>query len=240
MTKPIVVSTFYHFAHLPDYQLWQPKLKALCDAWQLRGTILLAAEGINATIAGSREGIDIVVNFIKADPRFQTMETKEGRTDIIPFGRMKVRLKKEIIKLGIAGLDPLGEGGEYVDAKDWNDLISDPDVLLIDTRNEYEVEMGTFVGAIDPHLDSFGEFPQYVETHVQPYPPKKIAMFCTGGIRCEKASAYMKQKGFREVYQLKGGILKYLEVIPPDRSLWRGKCFVFDERVAVDHSDFQF
>ncbi|MCS6958507.1 MAG: rhodanese-related sulfurtransferase [Pseudanabaenaceae cyanobacterium SKYGB_i_bin29] len=239
MTKPIVVSTFYHFAPFSDYQEWQPKLKELCDAWQLRGTILLAAEGINATIAGSREGIDRVVNFIKSDDRFKTMETKEGKTDIIPFGRMKVRLKKEIIKLGIPSLDPLAQGGEYVDAQAWNDLISDPEVVLIDTRNEYEVEMGTFKGAIDPHLDSFGEFPQYVETHLKPNPPKKVAMFCTGGIRCEKASAYLKQQGFSEVYQLKGGILKYLEVVPPQKSLWRGKCFVFDERVAVDHSDFQ-
>ncbi|MCA1903506.1 MAG: hypothetical protein CV045_00840 [Cyanobacteria bacterium M5B4] len=236
--KPIVVCTFYHFVPLPDYQKLQVQLKQLCDQWQIKGTILLAKEGINSTIAGTREGIDGVINFLRQDDRFRTMETKEGMTDIIPFGKMKVRLKQEIIRMGIEDIDPLQQRGTYIEPKDWNDLISDPTVLVIDTRNQYEVELGTFVGAVNPELDSFGEFPQYVQEKIKPIAPPKVAMFCTGGIRCEKASAYLLQQGFKEVYHLKGGILQYLATIPPDRSLWQGKCFVFDERVAVDHSDF--
>ncbi len=238
MNKKIVVCSFYHFVFLPDYQNLQVQLKDLCNQWQIRGTILLAQEGINSTIAGSREGIDKVVSFLRQDDRFATMETKEGITEIMPFGKMKVRLKQEIIKLGIENLDPLGQRGIYVEAQDWNDLICESDVLVIDTRNQYEVELGTFAGAVNPELDSFSEFPKYVE-QINLSPRQRVAMFCTGGIRCEKASAYLRQQGIEEVYQLKGGILKYLETIPPHRSLWRGKCFVFDERVTVDHSDFQ-
>lgn len=238
MTKPIVICTFYHFVPLPDYHSLQDQLKQLCDQWQIKGTILLAPEGINSTIAGTREGIDAVISFLQGDDRFCTLETKEGRTDVIPFGKMKVRLKQEIIRMGVEDLNPLHQRGTYIDPQDWNDLISDPDVLLIDTRNQYEVELGTFAGAVNPQIDSFGEFPLYVQEQVKPLAPPKVAMFCTGGIRCEKATAYFLHQGFAQVYHLKGGILKYLETIPPDRSLWQGKCFVFDERGTVDHSDF--
>ncbi len=238
-TKPIVVCTFYYFVSLPDYQTLQTELKNLCDQWNVKGTIILAPEGINSTIAGSRAGIDAVLTFLRQDDRFKHMTTKESTTDIIPFGKMKVRLKKEIIKLGIETINPQQQTGIYVEPEDWNDLICDPDVLLIDTRNHYEVELGTFAGAIDPVLDSFGEFPEYVEK-LHLHRDQKVAMFCTGGIRCEKASAYLLEKGLSSVYQLKGGILQYLERIPPEKSLWRGKCFVFDERVTIDHSDFVY
>jgi UPF0176 protein len=235
--KPIVVCTFYHFVPLPDYQTLQQQLKNICQQWEVKGTILLAPEGINSTIAGLRQGIDGVLNFLRQDARFATMETKEGTTEVMPFGRMKVRLKQEIIKLGIETLTPPVQRGIYVEPQAWNDLICDPDVLVIDTRNHYEVELGTFAGAVNPELDSFSEFPQYI-ADLKPHPQQKVAMFCTGGIRCEKASAYLLEQGLTEVYHLKGGILKYLATIPPQDSLWRGKCFVFDERVTVDHSDF--
>lgn len=235
--KPIVVSTFYHFVPLPDYQTLQLQLKELCQHWEIKGTILLAPEGINSTIAGSREGIDGVLNFLRQDDRFTALETKEGTTAVMPFGKMKVRLKREIIKLGIEALSPPPQRGIYIEPQDWNELICDPDVLVIDTRNHYEVELGTFAGAVNPGLDSFSEFPEYIAA-LKPSPQQKIAMFCTGGIRCEKASAYLLEQGLKDVFHLKGGILKYLETIPPQASLWRGKCFVFDERVTVDHSDF--
>lgn len=235
LEKPekFVVAAFYHFATLEDYQEMRPVLKDFCDRHNLKGTILLAQEGINSTIAGSRAGIDVLLKYLRADPRLQHLEHKESFCDVMPFQKMRVRLKKEIVTLGVRGVDPSREVGIYVEPKDWNALIADPDVVVLDTRNYYEVKFGTFTGAIDPSLKSFGEFPDYVTENLQPQPHQKVAMFCTGGIRCEKASAYMLSQGFKEVYHLKGGILKYLEEVPPEESLWQGECFVFDDRITV-------
>jgi UPF0176 protein len=230
----IVVAAFYHFTSLSDYQDMRSPLKSFCQTHHLKGTILLAGEGINSTIAGSRSGIDALLAYLRSDPRLQTLEHKESYCDRMPFQRMKVRLKKEIVTLGVPGIDPTQIVGTYVEPKDWNALISDPDVVVIDTRNQYEVELGTFDCAIDPQLDAFGEFPHFVQQNLHPDQHQKVAMFCTGGIRCEKASAYMLKQGFKEVYHLKGGILKYLAEIPPSESLWQGECFVFDERISVE------
>jgi UPF0176 protein len=205
------------------------------QAQGVKGTVLLAQEGINGTIAGTRAGIDTVLSWLKKDPRLQDIDHKESFDDEIPFYRSKVKLKNEIVTMGVEGIDPNRTVGTHVDPKDWNDLIADPDVLLIDTRNEYEVEIGTFKGALNPHTDSFRELPEYVRQHLDPAKHTKIAMFCTGGIRCEKSTAYLKEQGFPEVYHLKGGILKYLEEVPEADSLWEGECFVFDNRVAVNH-----
>lgn len=232
----LVVAALYKFVHLPDYQALREPLLAICQAHNVKGTLLLAAEGINGTIAGERDGIDQVIAFIKADARFDNIEHKESYTDQPPFLRMKVKLKKEIVTMGVPNINPNTLVGQYVEPKDWNALISDPDVLVIDTRNNYEVEIGTFKDAINPETDSFRELPAYVEQHLDPAKHKKVAMFCTGGIRCEKSTAFMKQQGFEDVYHLQGGILKYLEEVPAEESLWQGECFVFDERVAVDHS----
>jgi len=229
----VVVAAFYHFAYFHDYETWQPLLKLFCDAHDLKGTILLASEGINSTIAGSRDAVDALFDYLHADPRFELLQHKESYCDRIPFQRMKVRLKKEIIKLGIP-VKPTQIVGTYVEPKDWNALISDPTVMVIDTRNRYEVELGTFDRSIDPNLDTFSEFPEYVRQNCDPDKHQKIAMFCTGGIRCEKASSYMLAQGFAEVYHLQGGILKYLEEVPPQESLWQGECFVFDDRISVD------
>lgn len=233
-SEQIVVAAFYHFTALPDYQDMRSPLKSFCQAHHLKGTILLASEGINSTIAGSRFGIDALLAHLRSDPRLQTLEHKESHCDRMPFQRLKVRLKKEIVTLGVPGIDPTHTVGKYVEPKDWNALISDPNVVTIDTRNQYEVELGTFEGAINPQLDAFGEFPNFVQQNLNPNAHQKVAMFCTGGIRCEKASAYTIAQGFKEVYHLKGGILKYLEEIPPSESLWQGECFVFDERISVD------
>lgn len=231
----LVVATFYKFVQLCDSADKQLSLLACCQAEAVRGTILLAAEGINGTIAGSRQGIDAVLAWLRTDPRLADLEHKESMADEMPFDRMKVRLKQEIVTLGQPNVDPTAHVGTYVDPQDWNALISDPSVTVIDTRNFYEVEIGTFKGAKNPATASFREFPQYVQTQLDPQTYPKVAMFCTGGIRCEKASAFLLSQGFREVYHLKGGILKYLEEIPPDESLWQGECFVFDQRVAVQH-----
>jgi UPF0176 protein len=233
-TEPCVVAAFYHFTDLPDYELLRNPLKEFCDAHQLRGTILLAKEGINSTIAGSRVAIDALLAYLRSDPRLQDLEHKESYCQGIPFQRMKVRLKKEIVTLGVPDIDPRHRVGKYVDPQDWNQLIIDPDVIVIDTRNNYEVEFGTFQGAINPDLDAFGEFPNYVKEQLDPQKHQKVAMFCTGGIRCEKASAYMLSQGFSEVYHLKGGILKYIEEVPKEESIWEGTCFVFDDRVSID------
>jgi UPF0176 protein len=230
----VVIAAFYHFADLHDYQEICPLLKSFCENHDLKGTILLAQEGINSTIAGCRESIDALLGYLRADPRLQNLEHKESYSDLLPFQRLKVRLKKEIVKMGVPTIDPTRTVGTYVEPKDWNALIADPTVIVIDTRNIYEVELGTFERAIDPHLEIFSEFPHYVEQNLNPDTHKKIAMFCTGGIRCEKASAYMVEQGFSEVYHLKGGILKYLEEVPPESSLWQGECFVFDDRRSVD------
>ncbi len=232
---PIVIIAFYKFAPLPDFAALQTPLLATCQAQGIYGSILLAEEGINGTVAGTRAGIDHLLAYLRADDRLRDLEAKESYAAFLPFARMKVRLKKEIVTLGVAGIDPNQEVGDYVAPQDWNTLISDPDVLLIDTRNNFEVEMGTFAGAVNPQTASFGEFPAYVQEHLNPQQHKKIAMFCTGGIRCEKATAYLLSQGFESVYHLKGGILSYLEQISPEESLWEGECFVFDERVSLAH-----
>jgi UPF0176 protein len=228
-----VVAAFYKFVRLADYAALRTPLLELCTAHSVIGTVLLAEEGINSTIAGSRAGIDAVLAWLRTDPRLTDLEHKESRASAPPFGRMKVRLKKEIVTMGVAGVDPTRVVGEYVAPEQWNELISDPDVLVLDTRNTYETAVGMFARAVDPRIATFRRFPDYVRRNLDPAQHKKIAMFCTGGIRCEKATSFMLQQGFAEVYHLQGGILKYLERIPPERSLWRGGCFVFDERVAL-------
>lgn len=231
----IVVCALYRFVELPDFhQLRQPLFNVL-DSNQIRGTLLLAREGINGTVAGTREAIDKLIAWLKSDPRLAEIDCKESYTDITPFNRTKVKLKNEIVTMGIEGIDPKRVVGTYIDPKDWNQLISDPEVLLIDTRNDYEYQVGTFKNAINPNTESFREFPQYVKEHLDPNKHTKVAMFCTGGIRCEKSTAYLKEQGFDEVYHLKGGILKYLEDVPSQETLWQGECFVFDERVTVNH-----
>ena len=230
-----VVIAFYKFVPLPDCEEMRIPLRTFCQQHGVMGTILLANEGINGTIAGSREGIDAVIAHLQSDPRFADFEWKESYHDDMPFEKMKVRLKREIVGLGVPQIDPLRKVGTYVSPEEWNALISDPDVIIVDTRNNYEVELGTFKGAIDPHTKAFREFPKFVEENLDPEKNKKVAMFCTGGIRCEKASSYLLDKGFQEVYHLQGGILKYLETIPSDESLFEGECFVFDERVTLDH-----
>ncbi|MBA1250501.1 MULTISPECIES: oxygen-dependent tRNA uridine(34) hydroxylase TrhO [Pseudomonas] len=235
MSGSIVVAALYKFVTLEDYvERREPLLTVMLDN-EVKGTLLLAEEGINGTIAGSRAGIDAVLAFLKADSRLVDLEHKESYCDEQPFYRTKVKLKKEIVTLGVPGVDPNKKVGTYVDPKDWNALISDPDVVLIDTRNDYEVGIGTFTNAVDPKTKSFREFPQYVRQNFDPSRHKKVAMFCTGGIRCEKASSFMLNEGFEEVYHLKGGILKYLEEVPQEDSLWQGDCFVFDNRVTVRH-----
>jgi len=228
-----VVVTFYKFVRLPDFAEKRDSLLSQCEAQGIRGTILLAAEGINGTIAGSRQAIDAVLSFLRSDPRLVDLEQKESYADSVPFDRMKVRLKKEIVTLGLPEIDPSDRVGTYVSPQEWNELISDPEVTIIDTRNEYEVSIGTFRGAKNPKTASFRQFPDYVRNHLDPTKHKKVALFCTGGIRCEKATSFMMAQGFQEVYHLKGGILKYLEEVPAEESLWQGECFVFDQRVAV-------
>ncbi|MDQ6954580.1 MAG: rhodanese-related sulfurtransferase [Mariprofundaceae bacterium] len=231
----IVVAALYHFTTLNDYRDLRQPIQDFCVARGIQGTLLLAREGINGTVAGKRESIDALLTFLRDDKRLQALEHKESWASDWPFYRMKVKLKKEIVTLGIEGVDPNICVGTYIEAKHWNAIISDPDVLLLDTRNDYEYEIGTFKGAVDPKTDTFREFPEYVEKNCDPRRQKKVAMFCTGCIRCEKASAYMLQQGYEEVFHLKGGILKYLEEVPEEESLWQGECYVFDDRVAVVH-----
>ena len=232
-SEPFVIATFYHFANLADYKSMRPVIIDFCNSHDLKGMILLAEEGLNSTIAGSRAGVDALLNYLRSDPRLQALEHKESDCDVMPYQKLRVRLKKELVKFGVSGIDPSREVGIYVEPKDWNALIADPDVLVIDTRNVYEVDFGTFQGAINPNLDFFYEFPKYVEENLKSNKQQKIAMFCTGGIRCEKASAYMLSQGFDEVYHLKGGILKYLAEVPTEESLWQGECFVFDDRIVI-------
>ncbi len=232
----IIVAAMYRFVALPDYQDLREPLLSFCVSRDIKGTLLLAAEGINGTVSGTREGIDALLNYLRQDPRLEAIEHKESLHETLPFYRMKVKLKKEIVTMGVEGIDPNKVVGTYVEPKDWNDLISDPDVVLVDTRNDYECAIGTFKNAINPKTTTFREFPEYVKNHLNPAEHKKVAMFCTGGIRCEKSTAYLKEQGFDEVYHLKGGILKYFEEVPEAQSLWDGECFVFDNRVAVDHN----
>ncbi|MCZ6829412.1 MAG: rhodanese-related sulfurtransferase [Gammaproteobacteria bacterium] len=231
----VVVAALYKFVTLEDFHEIREPLLDQCLAAGVRGTLLLAREGINGTIAGDRAGIDRVLDYLKADPRMADLEHQASYDDHLPFYRMKVKLKKEIVTMGVSGVDPNQRVGTYVIPKDWNELISDPEVILIDTRNDYEVGIGTFRGAVDPHTTNFREFPAYVRKHYDPQKNRKVALFCTGGIRCEKASAFMLQEGFEEVYHLQGGILKYLEQVPAEGSTWEGECFVFDNRVSVNH-----
>jgi UPF0176 protein len=231
-----LVAALYKFVRLEDYAALQQPLLEVCKASGVMGTILLAREGINGTIAGPKTGIANVLAFIRNDRRMADLEHKESRASgENPFHRMKVRLKKEIVTIGIAEVDPNDAVGTYVNPQDWNELIKDPEVVLIDTRNDYEVSIGTFKGAVNPRTVTFREFPQWVREQDRLHNKPKIAMFCTGGIRCEKASSFMIKEGFDEVYHLRGGILKYLETVPEEQSLWEGECFVFDNRVSVGH-----
>jgi UPF0176 protein len=232
---PVVVAALYRFVKLPDFAALREPLLQCMHSNEVRGTLLLAAEGINGTIASSREGIDAVLQFLARDPRLADIETKESFVDENPFYRSKVKLKKEIVTMGVEDIDPNHIVGSYVEPKDWNALLDDPEVLLIDTRNQYEVQIGSFENAVNPATSSFREFPDYVSENLDPAKHKKVAMFCTGGIRCEKSTAFLKQQGFDQVYHLKGGILKYLEEVPEAQSKWRGECFVFDNRVTVNH-----
>ncbi|MEH3022892.1 MAG: rhodanese-related sulfurtransferase [Pseudomonas oryzihabitans] len=235
MSDTIVVAALYKFVTLDDYvQLREPLLQTLL-ANDVKGTLLLAEEGINGTVSGSREGIDAVLAWLRADPRLVDIDHKESYCAEQPFYRTKVKLKKEIVTLGVPGVDPNQRVGTYVEPRDWNALVDDPEVLVIDTRNDYEVGIGSFKGAIDPQTKSFRDFPAYIREHFDPARHRKVAMFCTGGIRCEKASSFMLQEGFPEVFHLKGGILKYLEEVPAAESRWEGECFVFDNRVTVTH-----
>lgn len=231
----LVVCALYKFASLEDYQALRAPLLHTLHHNQVRGTLLLASEGINGTVAGTREGIDALLDWLRRDPRLADIDYKESFTDEPPFKRTRVKLKKEIVTMGVPGIDPAHVVGTYVSPREWNQLINDPDVLLVDTRNDYEVQVGSFRDALNPGTATFREFPRYVHDNLDPKKHKKVAMFCTGGIRCEKSTALLKAQGFDEVFHLKGGILKYLEEIPEKDTLWEGECFVFDERVTVDH-----
>lgn len=231
----VVVAALYQFTPVAEPGSLRAPLAALMDEHGIRGTLLLAAEGINGTVAGPRGGIDALLAWLRDDTRFPGLSHKESFADEMPFKRAKVRLKQEIVTMGKPGIDPLRTVGTYVDPADWNALVDDPDVTLVDTRNGYEVALGTFRGAADPGTESFREFPDYVDQHLDPEKHPKVAMFCTGGIRCEKATAYLKERGFKDVLHLRGGILKYLEEVPPEESRWDGECYVFDGRVSVGH-----
>ena len=231
----VTVSALYHFVRLDDYQALRQPLYDFMIENAIRGTLLLAREGINGTVAGSQQSIDKLHHWLRSDERLKDLRTKESYDDAMPFYRTRVKLKKEIVTMGIQGIDPNQVVGTYVKPEDWNALISDPEVTLVDTRNDYEVAIGTFKNAINPETETFRQFPDYIKNHMDPEKHKKVAMFCTGGIRCEKSTAYLKEQGFEEVYHLQGGILKYLETIDEKESLWQGECFVFDNRVSVDH-----
>ena len=232
---PVVVAALYKFVTIENPAALRDELLPFCHQLGLLGTVLLANEGINGTVAGNRQAINSLITWLRGLPQFADLQHKETMTDEMPFYRMKVRLKREIVTLGVAGVDPSCRVGTYVEPEDWNELISDPEVALVDTRNRYEVHLGTFEHAADPETESFRDFPAWVAAHLDPKTDRRVAMFCTGGIRCEKATAYLLDQGFESVYHLKGGILKYLEEIPEEDSLWRGECFVFDNRVTVDH-----
>ena len=229
------IAALYHFTRFEDPAALQAPLRAVCAANAVRGSLLLAGEGINGTIAGPRDGLNEVLAHIRGLPGCAGLEWKESTSDSPPFGRLKVRLKKEIVTLGVPGVDPKAAVGHYVRARDWNALISAPDVAVIDTRNDYETAIGTFRGAVDPETESFRDFPAWWEANKDRFHNKRIAMFCTGGIRCEKSTNYLISQGVEDVYHLKGGILQYLEDVPEEESLWQGDCFVFDERVSVGH-----
>jgi UPF0176 protein len=239
MMSRYLTAALYKFVSLPDYRELQSPLLTCCEANKVKGTILLATEGINGTISGLPQGINAVLAFLRSDPLFKNrladLEHKESYAEKMPFYRMKVRLKREIVTMGMPNVDPNRMAGTYVKPQDWNALISDPDVILVDTRNDYEVAIGTFKGALNPGTTNFRDLPEWVRKEKSLREKPKVAMFCTGGIRCEKSTAFLRSEGFDQVYHLQGGILKYLEEIPQAQSLWEGECFVFDERVSVDH-----
>jgi len=236
---PYQVAAFYQFAIFPDFRELREPLRAICADLKLKGSVLLAQEGINGTLAGGADAIAAWIEELRHGALFggrvDNLELKFSAATAMPFQRLKIRLKKEIVTLGDAGADPTQRVGIYVDPADWNDLIATPDTLVIDTRNAFEVAIGTFEGALDPGIKSFGQFKEFAARHLDPVKHRRVAIFCTGGIRCEKASAYLLSRGFSEVYHLKGGILKYLEGVPEAESRWRGECFVFDDRVALGH-----
>lgn len=234
MTK-IIIAALYHFTKFADYKLLQAPLLSVCKENNIKGSLLLAFEGINGTIAGTRSGLDRTLDALRNLPGCADLEHKESFASVMPFNRMKVKLKKEIVTMGEPNIDPTLNVGNYVEPKDWNELIERDDVIVIDTRNDYEVEIGTFKGAIDPKTKSFGEFPAWWNENKQRFKNKKIAMFCTGGIRCEKSTNYLLNEGVEDVFHLRGGILKYLEDVPFDKTSWNGECFVFDARVSVKH-----
>jgi len=230
-----VVAALYHFAPLPDPEARRAELLALCQMQGVRGTLILAREGINGTVAGPREGIGALLAHVRSWPGFEGLEWKESTAEAMPFGRMKVRVKPEIVTMGQPDVDPTARVGRHVAASDWNAVISDPDTVVIDTRNDYEIAIGSFRGAIDPGTRSFREFPAWWAENAHRFTGKRVAMFCTGGIRCEKSTSFLVQQGVPEVVHLQGGILKYLEEVPKDESLWDGACFVFDQRVSLTH-----
>ena len=228
-----LIATFYKFVTISNIEAVRARILTLCQQQEIKGTIILAEEGINGTIAGSSDAIANIFTALRSLPGFADLEHKESTSEKLPFARLKVKIKSEIVTLGLPAVNPTRQVGTYVEPQDWNQIISNPEVVVIDTRNDYEVEIGTFQEAKNPNTESFREFPEYVAQNLDPQQHSKVAMFCTGGIRCEKASSYLLSQGFKEVYHLKGGILKYLENVSPQESLWEGECFVFDERVAV-------
>ena len=240
---PFLTAALYKFVELPDFADLQLPLLAFCEAHGIKGTLLLAPEGINGTIAGLPDDVRAVLAYLHSDPRLKELDHKESWASAMPFYRLKVRLKKEIVTLGVPDVHPALNAGQYVKPGEWNALIDQPEVVVVDTRNDYEVAIGTFAGAVNPATASFSELPAWVDREMQRGGKlaevngvkPKVAMFCTGGIRCEKSTAFLKSKGFDEVYHLEGGILKYLETVPPEHSRWQGQCFVFDERVSVGH-----
>lgn len=231
----IVIATFYKFTQMTGLLRWRQQIKECCQHHGIKGSFLLAEEGINATVAGPRSAIDALLNWLRQQPGLADLEHKESYAPFVPFQRLKVRLKREIVNMQVPGVSPEEMVGHYVAPAQWNRLIADPKVLLIDTRNDFEVQLGSFRGAVNPQTESFHEFPGYVQQQLDPQKHKKVALFCTGGIRCEKATSYLLGQGFQEVFHLQGGILNYLEKVPPEESLWEGECFVFDGRVTVNH-----
>lgn len=230
-----LTAALYKFVELSDFAQLRSPILVCCNENKVKGTILLAEEGINGTIAGSPEGVYAVLAFLRRDPRLADLTHKESSSEKLPFYRMKVRLKREIVTMGVQDLNPSLMAGQYVKPDEWNQLLDDPDVVVVDVRNDYEVSIGTFKGAINPKTKSFSELPEWVKRETALRNKPKVAMFCTGGIRCEKSTAFLRSQGFNEVYHLEGGILKYLETVPESESRWEGECFVFDERVSVGH-----
>ncbi|KRX10950.1 Rhodanese-like domain [Pseudocohnilembus persalinus] len=233
--QKVIVCALYKFVRFPSFKQFRPQLLQFMENNNVTGSLLLANEGINGTVASDRQGIDNLLKFLNSNEILSPIEYKESTAFKMPFKKTKVKLKNEIVTMGVDGIDPLKVVGTYVEPKEWNKIISDPECVVIDTRNDYEYKIGTFERAIDPNIHTFTQFPEYIQKNLDPKKNKKVAMFCTGGIRCEKSTAYMKQLGYENVYHLKGGILKYLEEVPKEQSLWKGECYVFDERISVNH-----